>query len=75
MIYRLYEKFLLTDLHTLPEEICFMITEQDMLDAPGNLALATGWCHELGIDRVMFHISTADPARLELCLPEIRRIA
>ncbi len=77
MIYRLYERYLLAGLrlHPLPEEICFMITEQDMLDAPENLYLATEWCRELGIERVMFHISTNDPERLEQCLPEIRRIA
>ncbi|MDD2473903.1 MULTISPECIES: undecaprenyl diphosphate synthase family protein [unclassified Methanoculleus] len=75
MIYRLYEKILLRDLHTLPEQICFMITEQDMLDAPGNLYRATQWCRDLGIRSVMFHISTTDPARLEQCLPQIRAIS
>lgn len=75
MIYRLYEKILLRDLHTLPKQICFMITEQDMLDAPGNLYLAAQWCRELGIGSAMFHISTADPARLERCLPMIRTVS
>jgi undecaprenyl diphosphate synthase len=75
VIYRLYEKILLRDLHTLPEQICFMITEQDMLDAPGNLYRATQWCRDLGIRSVMFHISTTDPARLEQCLPQIRAIS
>jgi undecaprenyl diphosphate synthase len=75
MIYRLYEKILLRDLRTLPEHICFMITEQDMLDAPDNLFLTAQWCHELGIGSAMFHISTADPARLERCLPMIRTVS
>ena len=75
MIYRLYEKILLRDLSALPEHICFMITEQDMLDAPGNLYLAAQWCRDLGIASAMFHISTADPARLERCLPLIRTIS
>jgi undecaprenyl diphosphate synthase len=75
VIYRLYERILQRDLHTLPKHICFMITEQDMLDAPGNLYLAAEWCRDLGIGSVMFHISTADPARLERCLPLIRTIA
>ncbi|PKL63577.1 MAG: di-trans,poly-cis-decaprenylcistransferase [Methanomicrobiales archaeon HGW-Methanomicrobiales-2] len=75
MIYRLYEKILLRDLSTLPEHICFMITEQDMLDAPGNLYLAAQWCRDLGIASAMFHISTADPARLERCLPLLRQIS
>jgi undecaprenyl diphosphate synthase len=75
VIYRLYEKILLRDLSTLPEHICFMITEQDMLDAPGNLYLAAQWCRDLGIASAMFHISTADPARLERCLPLLRQIS
>jgi len=75
VIYRLYEKILLRDLSTLPEHICFMITEQDMLDAPGNLYLAAQWCRDLGIASAMFHISTADPARLERCLPLIRTVS
>lgn len=61
VIYRLYEKYLLRNLRTFPEQICFMITEQDMLDAPGNLYLAVQWCRDLGIGSVMFHISTDDP--------------
>jgi len=75
VIYRLYEKYLLRDLRTFPEQICFMITEQDMLDAPGNLYLAVQWCRDLGIGSVMFHISTDDPVRLERCLSQIRRIS
>lgn len=75
MIYRFYEKHLLRGLHTLPEQICFMITEQDMLDAPNNLFLATQWCCDLGIKSVMFHISTDDPERLRRNLPQIRKIS
>jgi len=75
VFYRLYEKILLRNLHTLPNQICFMITGQDMLDAPGNLYLAAQWCRDLGIGSAMFHISTADPARLERCLPLIRTIS
>ncbi|NLZ29981.1 MAG: di-trans,poly-cis-decaprenylcistransferase [Methanomicrobiales archaeon] len=75
MIYRFYEKRLLESLRTLPEQICFMITEQDMLDAPDNLYLAVQWCRDLGIRSVMLHISTDDPARLERYLPQIRKIS
>ncbi|MDI6867650.1 undecaprenyl diphosphate synthase family protein [Methanoculleus sp.] len=75
MIYRLYEKILLHNLSTLPEHICFMISEQDMLDAPDNLYHAVEWCRDLGIQSVTFHISTTDPTRLERCLPQIRRVS
>ncbi len=75
MIYWLYEKALKRDLHMLPGHVCFMITEQDMLDAPGKLFTITQWCRELGIARLMFHISTGDPERLAWCLPFIQKIA
>ena len=75
MSYRLYEKILLRDLQKLPEQICFMITGQDMLDAPENIFRATEWSRELGIRSVMFHISTDAPASLERCLPRIRAIS
>ena len=75
VIYRLYEKVLLGDLHTLPNQICFMITGQDMLDAPDNLRRAAEWCRDLGIGSAMFHISTDDPAGLERCLPRIRAVS
>jgi undecaprenyl diphosphate synthase len=75
VIYRLYEKILLRDLQKLPEQICFMITGQDMLDAPENIFRATEWSRELGIRSVMFHISTDAPASLERCLPRIRAIS
>jgi undecaprenyl diphosphate synthase len=75
LIHWLYEKILQRNLHTFPKHICFMITEQDMLDAPGNLYDITLWCRDFGIKSVTFHISTDDPGRLARCLPAIRKTA
>jgi len=75
MIYWLYEQLLLRRLSLLPEQLCFMITEQDMVDAPGKMAEVSRWCHELGIRGVTFHISTPDPARIDPFLPFLCRIA
>jgi undecaprenyl diphosphate synthase len=75
MIYWLYEQLLLRRLTLLPEHLCFMITEQDMADAPGKIAEVSRWCRELGIRGVTFHISTPDPARVDPFLPFICRIA
>jgi undecaprenyl diphosphate synthase len=52
-----------------------MITEQDMMDAPGKMAEVTGWCREVGIRGVTFHISTRNAARIDPFLPFICRIA
>ena len=75
MIYWLYEQLLLRRLFLLPEHLCFMITEQDMADAPEKIAEVSKWCSELGIRGVTFHISTPNPARVDPFLPFICRIA
>jgi undecaprenyl diphosphate synthase len=75
MIYWLYERLLLRRLSLLPEHLCFMITEQDMVDAPGKIAEVSGWCGEVGIGGVTFHISTRNAARIDPFLPFICRVA
>ncbi len=75
MIYWLYERFLARRLSVLPENLCFMITEQDMRDAPEKLAEVTRWCLEMGITGITFHISTEDPSRIDPFLPFICRVA
>jgi undecaprenyl diphosphate synthase len=75
MIYWLYERLLLRRLSLLPEHLCFMITEQDMIDAPGKIAEVSGWCREVGIQGVTFHISTRNAARIDPFLPFICRVA
>jgi undecaprenyl diphosphate synthase len=75
MIYWLYERLLLRRLSLLPEHLCFMITEQDMVDAPGKITEVSRWCRELGIRGVTFHISTPDPERIDPFLPFICRVA
>jgi len=75
MIYWLYERLLLRTLSLLPEHLCFMITEQDMVDAPEKMAEVSRWCRDLGIHGVTFHVSTPDPARIDPFLPFICRIA
>jgi undecaprenyl diphosphate synthase len=72
----------------LPGHVCFMISGEDMADAPGNLFRITSWCSEIskhvektgtseksGIHGITFHISTPDPAAMEKYLSEIRKIS
>jgi undecaprenyl diphosphate synthase len=75
MIYWLYERLLRRRLTLLPEHLCFMITEQDMVEAPGKIAEVSGWCREVGIQGVTFHISTRNAARIDPFLPFICRVA
>jgi undecaprenyl diphosphate synthase len=74
VIYWLYEKILQRNLRILPEHLCIMITEQDMFDAPHKLYEVACWCTDLGIQNIMFHIST-DPELIAPCLPAIMSIA
>ena len=88
MIYWLYERRLLSVLHQLPGQICFMISASDFAAAPGKLADCTSWCTAISrdvahrnpggqntsIQGVTFHISTASSSLIEPFLPSIRSI-
>jgi undecaprenyl diphosphate synthase len=87
MIYWIIEQMLKRQITEVPEQICFMISGQDMLDAPENLFYVTEWCNEISrnalalnlskgqqIKGITFHISTPAPGDLAVCLPEIRKI-
>jgi undecaprenyl diphosphate synthase len=88
MIYWLYEYLLKRQITELPGHVCFMISGQDMAEAPGNLLRITAWCSEISkyveksppsensaIHGITFHISTPDPLTMDKCLPEIRKIS
>jgi undecaprenyl diphosphate synthase len=47
MIYWLYEYLLKRQITELPGHVCFMISGQDLADAPENPALITAWCKEI----------------------------
>ncbi len=74
MIYWLYERLLKRRLQKRPSHICFLITAQDMADAPRKIVEVTGWCLETGIHGITFHIATANPSQVERFLPYIREI-
>lgn len=75
MIRWLYELCLKNRLNKLPHNVCFMLTEKDIADAPDNPFLITSWCCDLGISAVIFHISTKNPANIEQYMNNIRKIA
>jgi undecaprenyl diphosphate synthase len=88
MIYWFYEYLLKRQIHELPGHVCFMISGQDMEDAPDNLALITSWCKEISkymeksqppgktsIHGITFHISTPANGAMNAYIPEIRKIS
>jgi len=87
MIYWLYEQMLKRQITVLPGHVCFMISGQDMADAPEKLFRATAWCTDIsayvskhnassqpGIHGLTFHIATPSPDDMKKCLAEIRKI-
>ena len=86
MIYWLIARLLQRQITELPGQVCFMISGQDMIRAPGKLFRVTGWCAALSaavgqknpgarvIRGLTFHIATDRPDEMTRCLPEIRKI-
>ena len=87
MIYWVYEYMLKRQITELPGHVCFMISGQDMAEAPGNLFLITSWCNEIsdfvlrhnpsskpGIQGLTFHVSTPVPEEMTQYLPAVRKI-
>jgi undecaprenyl diphosphate synthase len=87
MIYRIYEYMLKRQITELPGHVCFMISGQDMAQAPDNLFFITSWCKEIsdlvgkhnpssksGIQGLTFHISTPVSGNMNDCLPQVRKI-
>ena len=75
MIRWIYERMLVRSLLRFPRHLCFLITGQDMREAPRKIEEVAGWCADLGIAEVTFHISSRDPELIQGFLPSLRRIA
>ena len=58
LIHRYYEQMLKKELKSLPDSVCFMITGDDIIGTPMKPEEVVGWCVNLGISRVIFHIDT-----------------
>jgi undecaprenyl diphosphate synthase len=87
MLYWLYARLLMRQITVLPAHVCFMISGQDLAEAPASLCTVTAWCNGIsaqvprttpewtgGIRSLVFHIATSSPEDLEQYLPEIRKI-
>lgn len=87
MIYWLLARLLRRQITDLPGQVCFMISGQDMIDAPEKLFFVTAWCKAIsaGVSRkrgnagseiqgLTFHIATQQPGEMTRCLPAIRKI-
>lgn len=77
MLYPLYEYLIRRKLDAglFPEELCFMLSEADLLADPGRVETVVGWCMEFpAIKRIIFHIASKDPAALEGGVPSLESL-
>ncbi len=66
MIYRLYEYLISRDLTTFPKEICFMLSDADVISDSSKVEQVFTWTKEFpDIKKIIFHISTDDPGNVE----------
>ncbi|MEA5038148.1 Ditrans,polycis-undecaprenyl-diphosphate synthase ((2E,6E)-farnesyl-diphosphate specific) [bioreactor metagenome] len=66
MIYRLYEYLITRGLTVFPREICFMLSDADILSDTGKAEQVLAWTKEFpAIEKIIFHISTDDPGKIE----------
>ena len=91
VIYRLYEWILLRGIGILPAHICFMITGDDLRNAPEKIALVAQWCGDVnrylerhglndstvnrGIRGVTVHVSTPNHEEITPFLHSIREVS
>ena len=65
--YKIYEHSIVRDLKTFPKEICFMLDEKDMEEAPEKLYEIVSWVTGLPkIARIIFHISSSSPEKISI---------
>jgi undecaprenyl diphosphate synthase len=86
MIYWLIARLLRGQIQDLPGQVCFMISGQDMIHAPGKLSRIISWSVAISaavqrknpdggsVRGLTFHIATQQPDEIACCLPEIRKI-
>ncbi|HJJ96066.1 MAG TPA: undecaprenyl diphosphate synthase family protein [Methanocorpusculum sp.] len=77
MLYPLYEYLIRRKLDAglFPEELCFMLSEADLLADPGRVETVVGWYMEFpAIKRIIFHIASKDPAALEGVVPSLESL-
>lgn len=66
MIYRLYEYLISRDLTNFPKEICFMLSDADVIADSKKVREVITWAKEFpDIKKIIFHISTDEAGRVE----------
>ncbi len=87
MIYKLYEWHLLRNLDSIPQVICFMISDDEMKDDPAHIRRIISWCLEIsekvqknsskntGISEIIIHISSLCPENQPSFITEIYNLS
>jgi len=75
MFRKIYERRLAESLEDIPKNVCFMVSEAEVLSAPGKIVDLARWSRELGIATVIIHIRTTSAPHVRTLLPELQRLA
>ncbi len=75
MLKKFYERRLAQSLEEIPRNVCFMVSEEEVLNAPGKIVDLARWSKELGIATLIIHIRTTSARNVQTILPELRRLA
>ncbi|WOF17318.1 undecaprenyl diphosphate synthase family protein [Methanoplanus sp. FWC-SCC4] len=75
LIHRYYEWKLKRELKSFPDSLCFMITGEDITDAPQKPLEVVKWCKNLGISRVIFHINTKKSESVDSYISSLKKIS
>lgn len=87
MIYQIYEWHLLQSLESIPQVVCFMISDAEMENDPKQMKRIIEWCLEIsdkikdknpkssGIDEILIHISTPHQDKIPTYISEIKNLS
>lgn len=76
MLYELYEKRIKSGLSLFPEELCFMLSGEEVSSEPAKLLDVLQWVKEFpAIKRCIIHISTETPESITIPFEEMAKLS
>jgi len=74
MFRKLYERRLAESLEDIPQNVCFMVSEEEVRSAPGKIFDLARWSKDLDITTLIIHIRTISSPNIRTILPELERL-
>ena len=74
MFRKFYERRLAESLMDIPQNVCFMVSEEEVGSAPGKISDVARWSRDLNIATLIIHIQTISSPDIRTILPEVRSL-